>query len=300
MSLPPGDPEDLVVAFALGTLDEGERGQVEAHLNDCHHCSALLADMEGASVLLSGLVPRVAPPPHQKNRVMEAVGSLPPVFPPARGELSPPDRPQASPRFTFSNFAMPLAATLVVGLLTASLILNVVTTSRLNSLEQQEIETKAMLKGLEVGHAETNASMAQLASESHQADSALRQVIETSYLMARPFTQPYLLQPTNGASDSEGVVLVANDGMKAMLLVANMEPPPLSQTYQVWLARDGQHLPVGSLVVDSTGWGTMTFNPPESLYDYDWMSLTMDQGDAAAGVGGEMVLQTRIISPADR
>lgn len=297
----PEYPEDLLEAFALGALEEEERDEVEAHLAASPRCSGLLSDFEEATTLLAGAVPQATPPAGLRSRVMEAVDALPPVFVPQAGEetSSPPPSVSAS-RFTFSSFAMPLAATLVIGLLTASLILNVVTTTRLNSLEQERLETNARLEGLERGHASANAGLAQLAVENHQTDSALKQVMETSYLMARPFTQPLLLRPTDGGSNSEGVLLVTNDGMKAILMLANMDKPQPAQAYQVWLARNGQHLPVGRITVDSAGWGTMALNPPESLYGYDWMNLTMDKPDAAAGGASEMVLQTRIISPADR
>ena len=55
---------------------------------------------------------------------------------------------------------------------------------------------------------------------------------------------------------------------------------------------------IGEISVDSSGWGTMALHPPESLYGYDWMNLTVDEAGARAdGSAGEMVLQTRIISP---
>ena len=301
MSIPPEHPEDLLEAFALGAVAEEERDEVEAHLGTCPHCSRLLADLEEASVLLAAVAPPAAPPEALRARVMEAVDALPPVFVPQAGEDSSTPAPSDSAsRFTFSSFAMPLAATLVIGLLTASLIMNVVTTTRLNSLEQERLETNTRLEGLERGHASANAGIAQLAVESHETGSALKQVMETSYLMARPFTQPLLLHPTDGRSNSEGVLLVTNDGNKAILMLANMQQSQPSQAYQVWLARNGQHLPVGRITVDSAGWGTMALNPPESLYGYDWMNLTVDKPDSEVGGASEMVLQTRIISPADR
>lgn len=288
----------MLEAFALGSLEEGEREEVEAHLYTCRYCSNLLASLEEASVLLADTVPQAVPPARLQARVMEAVEALPPVFVPrSNGETPSLVEPDAGSRFTFSAFAMPLAATLVVGMLTASLIMNVVTTSRINSLEQERLETNARLESLEMSDASTNAGIAQLAVENHHTDSALKQVMETSYLMARPFTQPLLLQPTDGGSDSEGVLLVTNDGKKAILMLANMDQP---QGYQVWLSRNGQHLPVGQITVDSSGWGTMALNPPESLYGYDWMNLTVDEPNAGSGAGGEMVLQTRILSPGAR
>ncbi len=301
MSFPPEHPEDLLEAFALGTLEEWERDEVEAHLDVCPDCSSLLAGFEEPLLLVAGVAPQVEPPTGLRSRVMEAVDDLPAVFVPQDSkEASSPAASESAFRFTFSSFAMPLAATLVIGLLTASLIMNVVTTTRLNSLEQERLETNARLEGLERGHASANAGIAQLAVENHETDSALKQVMETSYLMARPFTQPLLLQPTEGGSDSEGVLLVTNDGKKAILMLANMEQPQSSQAYQVWLSRNGQQVPVGRIMVDSSGWGTMALNPPESLYGFDWMNLTMDDPDTTIGGGSEMILQTRIISPADR
>ena len=301
-SYPPEHPEDLLEAFALGILEEWERDGVEAHVSACPHCSSQLAGFEETALQLADVAPQVEPPTDLRARVIEAVDELPLVFVPQQNkEAAPPAASDPASRFTLSSFAMPLAATLVIGLLTASLIMNVVTTTRLNSLEQERLETNARLEGLEMGHASANAGIAQLAVENHETDSALKQVMETSYLMARPFTQPLLLQPTDGRSDSEGVLLVTNDGKKAILMLANMEQPQSSQAYQVWLSRNGQQLPVGQIMVDSSGWGTMALNPPESLYGYDWMNLTVDNPDTTIGGGGsEMILQTRIISPADR
>jgi anti-sigma factor RsiW len=299
--LPPDGPDDLLEAYALGSLEEGERDAVEDYLAAYPHCSGRVAELEETSALLADMAPQLTPPAGLRARVMAAVDALPPVFvPQADEESSPPVVSNPASHFTFSSFALPLAATLVIGLLTASLIMNVVTTTRINSLEQERVETNARLEGLEMGHASASAGIAQLAVESHQADSALKQVMETSYLMARPFTQPLLLQPTDGRSDSEGVLLVTGDGKKAILMLANMEQSQPSQAYQVWLARNGQHLPVGRITVDSTGWGTMALNPPESLYGYDWMNLTVDKPDSEVSGGSEMVLQTRIISPAAR
>ena len=297
----PGHPEDLLEAYVLGALEEYEREDLEAHLDGCANCSDLLSSFEEASLLFAESVPQVSPPAGLQGRVMETIEALPTVFVPVASQEAPqPVQAEASSRFTFSTFAMPLAATLVVGLLTASLIMNVVTTSRLNTLQQERVETNARLEQLERGQASASAGISQLVADTQQSDSALKQVMETSYLMARPFTQPLLLQPTDGSSTSEGVLLVTNDGRKAILMLANMEQPRPPQAYTVWLSRNGQHLPVGQINVDSSGWGTMALNPPDSLYGYDWMNLTVDKPEAAEGGSSEMVLQTRIISPGAR
>ena len=291
----------MLESYVLGSLEEDERDALEAHLESCLLCAGTVADFERVGLALSEAVPQLAVPQGLRAGVMESVEELPQIFSPSvEGIPAEADNNEHSTRFTFSSFAMPLAATLVVGLLTASLIMNVVTTSRLNTLQQERVETTSRLEQLEAGLASANTGVSQLAEEGRQAESNLKQVMETSYLMARPFTQPLLLSPTDGNSQSEGVLLVTSDGSKAILMLANMETPQNAQAFNVWLSRNGQHLPAGQISVDSSGWGTMALNPPESLYGFDWMNLTVDKPQSGAGAGEEMVLQTRILSPGDR
>ncbi len=299
-----GHPADLLEIYVLGALEESEREVFEDHLDSCLHCARAVADLEQAVSGLAGTVPQAFPPTHLRDSIREAVdqlsiGSV--VLPSAANESSligTPSSHRSPVRATFNAFAMPLAATLVLGLLTASIIMNVVTTSRLNSLEQGGANTATRLDALERGHASASSGISQLGASGRQTDAALKQIMETNYLMARPFTQPLLLLPTHGGSESEGVLLVANDGRKAILMLANMEPSQPSQTYQVWLARNGQRFPAGQISVDATGWGTMALSPPESLFGFDWMNLTIDTPEP--GGSSEMVLQTRILSPGDR
>ena len=82
MSFPPEHPEDLLEAFALGTLEEWERDEVEAHLDVCPDCSSLLAGFEEPLLLLAGVAPQEEPPTGLRSRVMEAVDDLPAVFVP--------------------------------------------------------------------------------------------------------------------------------------------------------------------------------------------------------------------------
>lgn len=294
-------PEEALEAYALGALDEDETLSLESHLGGCFHCRRMLTGLEQAAMALAQAPPRQTPPPRVQTRLMTAIENLPPVFvptPPARGRQDP-DRTSGS-RLNLSNFALPLAATLVIGLLSASLIMNLITTNRLNTLERERAAAGLRLNQLEQGHSTTNASLEQLAASNAQVKYAVRHVMDTNYMMAQPSTQPLQLRPTNGNSNSEGLLLVTRDGRKAILMLANMDPPPPARSYQVWLSRDGQKVPLGPIQVDSTGWGSMALNPPESLYGFDWVNLTVEEPTVGEAPIGEMVLQTRIISPAPR
>lgn len=310
MPFSPGDhPEDLFEAYALGALEEDELAEVEAHLDACPRCSSVLAAFIETTSLLAATVTQAAPPPQLQSRIMEAVEELPPVFaPPASGDETlggkmadaGEESRDSGSRFTFSSFAMPLAATLVIGLLSASLIMNVVTTNRINSLEQERLASNSRIAELEAGQTLVGDQISYLGQLAAGSDMVMKQMMETNYLMARPFTQPLLLRPTDGASDSEGVLLVNNDGREAILMLSNMDRSRPTQSYQVWLGRNGQQFPLGEIAVDSSGWGTVALKPPESLYGFDWINLTVDETRTGGGSSGEMVLQTRIISPGAR
>ena len=65
---------DLCAAYALGTLDEAGRRQLEAHLADgCAQCEAALADFGAATVLLAASSPPVQPSAALKGKVMAAI-----------------------------------------------------------------------------------------------------------------------------------------------------------------------------------------------------------------------------------
>ena len=284
-------------AYALGALEDEELEDFEAHLGSCSSCCRQLAGLVETTSLLAQSAPLLSPPANLRSRVMEAVEGLPPVYVPAHSLAAQSD---VSSRFTLGSFAMPLAAALVIGLLSASLIMNVITTNRLNSLEAERQATNVRLAELETAQVSSGAHLNRIGQATENTGAALKQVMETSYLMARPYTQPLLLRPTDGSSDSEGILLVNSDGREAILMLSNMERTRPAQGYQVWLARDGHQYPIGDMTVDSSGWGTMALYPPESLYGFDWINLTVDEPESASGLSGEMVLQTRIISPGAR
>ncbi len=297
-------PEDLLEGYALGALDEDESISLEAHLDDCFHCSRMLVGLERAALALAQAVPPQAAPPRLLSRLLESVEAQPPIFRP-----NPPEQENreasgssrsSSTRFNLSSFAWPLAATLVIGLLSASLIVNLLTANRLNTLELEGAAADVRLNQLERGQTTVRARLEQLAEGNSRAKAALKHVMDTNYMMAQPSTQPLRLQPTNGNSNSEGLLLVTRDGRKAVLMLANMEQPPPARSYQVWLSRNGQRVPMGTVAVDSAGWGSMDLNPPESLYGFDWINLTVEEPTVGASPTGEMVLQTRIVSPAPR
>lgn len=287
-------PEDDLEAYALGALDGAAALEVESHLSHCFHCSRTLAALETAAAALALAVPQKRPPAGLQAGLM--------------AQLPPSDRaamerkPAAAPagRSNISNYLMPLAAVLVIGLFAAALLLNFLNANRLNDLQQESAAAAARLNQLESGQAAADTRLEQLTAGTAHADTALKHLMATNYLMAQQATQPLPLQPTSGDSQSEGLLLVTQDGRRAVLMLANTARESPARSYRVWLARNGQQVPMGTINVDAAGWGTMPLNPPESLYGFDWVNLTVDEPTIDDNLAGELALQTRIVSPYSR
>ena len=180
------------------------------------------------------------------------------------------------------------------------MLLNFLNANRLNDLQQESAAAAARLNQLESGQAAADTRLEHLTAGTAHADTALKHLMAADYLMAQQATQPLPLQPTSGDSQSEGLLLVTRDGRRAVLMLANTARESPARSYRVWLARNGQQVPMGTINVDAAGWGTMPLNPPESLYGFDWVNLTVDEPTIDANLAGELALQTRIVSPYSR
>jgi anti-sigma-K factor RskA len=67
---------DLAPAYALGSLDDEERRQFEAHLSDCPECRDQIAAMSVVSIELAWGATTDAPP-HLRQAVLTAIDSVP-------------------------------------------------------------------------------------------------------------------------------------------------------------------------------------------------------------------------------
>ena len=297
-------PEDELPAYALGALDAAELLAVETHLANCFHCSRTLAALQPAATALAQAVPQHTPPPQLQAALIAQLQPNPAATapPPASTGQPPAAAPAASlsARSGISHYLLPLAAVLVIGLFAASLILNLLTANRVNTLRQESAAAATRLNQLESGQSTANTRLEQLTAGNARNDSALRQMMATNYLMAQPATLPLPLHATSGHSQSEGILLVTRDGRRAVLMLASATPESPARSYRVWLTRNGQQTPMGIIHVDASGWGTMPLNPPESLYGFDTVNLTVAEPTVDDTPAGEMVLQTRILPPYSR
>lgn len=290
--MPSNDPkicreiEELLSAYALDALDEGEAALVESHLfaeGGCPRCRRSLAELQRVAALLGESVSQQAPPASLQRRLAAVLG-------PVQRGATPTDSAASPHRQTrLPQLAFPLAASLVVILLASSLAMVFLMSQRVDRFSQR-------MNRLEQENSSLISQLVQFVADDAYILDRLHQVRETNYLMAAPGTEAMPLQAVGGAGGPQGVLLVSGDGRRAVLMVAGMDQPPATAVYQVWLVRQGQRINVGQVTVDPSGWGTMILNPPEPVFRFDWVGLTPERPPAGAYSPGDMVLGGRITS----
>ncbi|MCE0766600.1 zf-HC2 domain-containing protein, partial [Pseudonocardia kujensis] len=69
--------EEQVVAWVLRAAEPGEEAEVERHLSTCASCRALVRETEETLAVLGGAVEADEPPPHLRDRILDAAAQTP-------------------------------------------------------------------------------------------------------------------------------------------------------------------------------------------------------------------------------
>jgi anti-sigma-K factor RskA len=272
-------PEELLAGYALDALDAGEARQVEAHLRDCARCRRAARELQEATALLGESVEHRAPPPALASRLMAALSQAA-----APSTLAGGQPPPAGPKKQVARFILP-TATVAAAVVVALFIFGVLMNQRLSG----------RVEGLEQENSTLTAQLAESSDESAQVAETVRQLQLTSYWLADPSSQPLKLHPPGGLGSSQGVLLMASDGGRAVVMVAGMRDLP--SIYHIWLLRKGDRVWAGKLEVDERGWGTAWFQPDEPLFAFEKVELTAATADTSAPGTQAMVLEGKIPVP---
>lgn len=289
-------PLDMLEAYALSALDDAEAAQVEAHLDECGACNREVTQLQRTAARLGESVERRAPPAVVRARLLETVAPED-ARPVAAGSVASKSRKWVpDPRFV-----LPIAAAVVAGLFSLTVVMNVRLSDRTDVLEMENATLTAQATivddrtdALEMENATLTAQAASVAEVESRTAERVRQLQITSYWLANPNNQSLTLRPPSGSGNSRGILLVRNDGRSAMLLVLGMNGRPATSTYQVWLMRGGDRVQVGTLEVDDRGWGTTTVWPKESIFQFDKVELVTETSSGAVASPAGMVLEANI------
>ena len=266
-------------AYAVGALEGDEWEDVDLHLATCAECSREVARVHQATFLMARTVPLHEAPPGLRARVMAALpaGGTEDTAPSPSGGVFAGFR-GLNPFSRLTRVLLPLAAALVVGLLTGAMFMSMVNTT----------------DDLSDAGAEVAQQTDQTFTASGQQQAPGTAIPSRELLHFDPSTPPLVLHPPHGSDGRHGFMLIAEDGRRAMLMIAGMEEPMPSWNYNVWLTRNGQRVSLGPVQIDSAGLATIELMPPEPLFLFDALNVTMDKETGEAGSPGKMILETKL------
>jgi len=269
-------PEEQLGAYALDILDQEEADLVDFHLSGCYQCRETVALMQSSAAVIGESVDHLQPPASLQAQIMRSLPGM-------DVEIAAPAKTTASRRWTgsLSKVLMPLAAVLILSLLSYSVYVNSVLSSRVESLQRES----ALLT-----------RWGKLAAQESQVMDRLNELRTASDPLSETESTDVLLESPNNPGNSGGILLVADDGRRAMLMVTGMrelEPP---SSYEIWLVKNGQSMWAGQLKVDSKGWGAVTLHPSEPLFECDMVRLTPAPASDPAPGRGDMILEGQIVS----
>ena len=259
------EAEEILPSYALDALEPEEAALVEAHLDTCPWCPALLQEHLHVATALAEAAEQLRPPQSLKDRTLKAVGR--------RAE-----HPQRHREPLFSGarvFAAGAVASASVLFLGAVVVLGVILSNKIDDLQEENslLASRVALQGRE---------------EEKLMDMAMEQR-SISYIMASSDNQVLALQGSS-IPQAQGMLLISSQGSNGVLMAKGLEPTEGDAAYHVWLSQDGSRVTVGRLIVDDTGWGMLTFwnEQPITLFQQVW--VTADSTMAKAGLADSPVL----------
>ena len=275
----PTHPDEQLSAYALNVLSDVEATVVEVHLAACVECQETVAEYQAAAAVLGQSVNQISPPPALEALIMATI---------PRAEVSDqpretvvPTRPRLAGRLT--RTLAPLAAALIIAMALYNLVGYFLLSSQLDHLQKET----AMLARME----------SMTAQVSDMTDWLTHLKVATEWLGPSAH-QDVLLRPLHPSINAAGMLLVAEDGRRAMLMVDGLPELEHPSSYHVWLVRNGERQWAGQLKVDALGRGAVTIHPPEPVFQYDTVRLAADPSVSMSSQDerGEMVLVGQILA----
>ena len=99
-----------------------------------------------------------------------------------------------------------------------------------------------------------------------------------------------VLAGTEFAPDATGTVIISRSGESGTLVVDGLAPLNQSQTYQLWLIKNGQRTSGGVFSVYQSGYGRLGIYAPQPLGSYDAFGITIEPAGGSPGPTGNKVL----------
>ncbi|MBK8903007.1 MAG: anti-sigma factor [Anaerolineaceae bacterium] len=241
---------DQLAAYALNILDADEAAEAAAHLESCPVCQQELQTYQELVGLMATAVPSVAPPLTLKQRLMHDIRQEKQVETVV---------PLQSPKPIVPPTSAPAKTRWWV---------------TLRDWFQQRPILQPVLLLLVALLLVSNFQLRQrLAEADHPA--GFGTVTLTSIAANDPGT---------------GILIISADGMHGTLVVQELPVLPETQTYQLWLIKDGHPTSGGMFNVGEDGYHAIWVGSDDPLASYEDFALTIEPAEGSAYPTGSPVL----------
>jgi anti-sigma-K factor RskA len=274
--------EDQIDAYALGILEDEAVAQVEAHLETCQHCQALLQQAREVTGLLY-LAPRQArPPAGLKQRILARI---------AQEDRSGRARQQPLGRPAGQALGVPASASaeapISAGDQQKSDAFDPTAATPLSGIPPERQGLIGTLRQILPGRKGTAGDAAQTSQAELPNQQQLQAIMR---LLRSPHPAIWELPGTPEAPNARAHLLGSPEDDMAVLIVSGLEPLPPERDYQLWFLREGK--PVGSAVFDvqANGEGQMLVRAPRQLGHYDLAAITPEPAGGSPGPTGPIII----------
>jgi anti-sigma-K factor RskA len=238
-------------AYALGALDPEDARQLEAHLEACPPCRALVeADMAVAAAL--ALAPaQVEPPPRLRSSLIAA----------ARGESIPTDPPWWRRLF-------PSPTRIALGAAALATLAFAATLAWALTIESRIARTPPLAPPVPVA-----AAPAAGWDDGYVARADMKRLLGA-----------------DAAPEARGWIYVDPATDSALLVAYRLPPLAPDRAYQLWLVGEGGRVSGGVFSVDAEGYGWLKVRAPQALAAYQRVGITVEPLTGSPGPTGARVL----------
>lgn len=245
--------ETILSGYALGTLEPTEMLAVERWIAESPRLQARLAEIETVVDHIGLAAPEAAPPASIKQGLMERIQverearSMESLIADADSVTVIPSPEESAKPGLLRRWFYPNAWTFMTAAAAAAAVIMIINTalleSRLAPLEREVADTRAAIVELEE-------SSTRLSDENRM----LREELQNERGQLALLAQPQSLARLAGSGIPNASASFYGGDSHGLLVIAGLPPLPESQTYQLWLIRDGEDpIPSGLIEVDADG-----------------------------------------------
>lgn len=286
------DIEALLPFYALDTLSDEERAQVEQYARSRPEVQAQLDEMVAATAELSMLASPATGTAEEKQAFLDRIrddSEKQDTAPAVQSDKEPADGFLERLRSVLTTRQTPAFAAfglVLIFLLVWALFLR----SQLGILDERVAALESEVLTLTAEQVTLQTEAADLAVE----NAALKEQLLNQQLilaaLGRPGTQTVVINGTESNPEARATLIVNLDEDQGFLTVAGLTPLPATQNYQLWLIRGDQPSSAGVFAVDETGQSLHLFPIDPEDVDFNAVGVSIEPAGGSQQPTGDIVL----------